>query len=312
MFAGLLAFSWPRERRREALVALGTALVAFLAASSYGWHRFNPIPTTSRAVDDFQTLASDRFGGVKRSREWLIALYGVDSPTLDELRGRTVAVWPWEAGLAWAYQLDWRPLPVFQSYSAYTPELDELNREFLVTDKAPERILRHLTDSIDGRLLAFDSPEATLEMLCRYVEIRKTDALQVLARSENRCGEAERIAEVTTRSPVGVAVPVADSKRELVFARVHGVGPSAYEKLRMLVYKLGERRIILNGFLGYRLVPGTAAGPLLMSVPQSADYSEPFRLSPDATALAVDTGDDRRLTIEFFRMPISRPGVRGS
>ena len=196
---------------------------------------------------------------------------------------------------------------------AYTHELDELNREFLASDRAPDRVLRHLTPTIDGRLLQFDSPAATVETLCRYVEIRKTTALQVVARSPDRCGEADRLETVTAHSGEAVAVPTADPAGDLVFARVRGVGPSAYERLRTLVYKLGERRIILNGTLNYRLVPGTAIGPLLMSVPRSADYSEPFRLSPDATSVAVDTGDDRPVRIEFFRMPIRGPGVlRGS
>jgi hypothetical protein len=201
-------------------------------------------------------------------------------------------------------------LPVFQSYSAYTHDLDELNREFLASDRAPERILRHLTETIDGRLLAFDSPAGTVEMLCRYVEVRKTFALQVLARSPDRCGEPARLTVVTARSGEAVAVPAGDPSRWVIFARVHGAGPSAYEKLRTLVYKLGDRRIILNGLLNYRLVPGTAIGPLLMRVPHSADYTEPFRLSPDATSVAVDTGDDRQLTIEFFRVPIQGAGVR--
>jgi dolichol-phosphate mannosyltransferase len=313
MFAGLLAFTWPVERRREALVALGTALVAFLAASGFGWQRFDPIDTTSLAVDDVGTLVGDRFGGVGRSRLWLQALYGVDPQTLDELRGRTVNIWPWEAGVAWAYpEFEWRPFPVIQSYSAYTRDLDELNREFLASDRAPDRILRHLTPTIDGRLLQFDSPAATVEMLCRYEEIRKTTALEVLARSPDRCGEPERLATVTARSGEAVAVPAAAPAGELVFARVHGAGPSAYERLRTLVYKLGERRIILNGLLNYRFVPGTAIGPLLMQVPQSADFTGPFRLSPDATSVAVDTRDDRRLTIEFFRLPIRGPGAPGS
>jgi hypothetical protein len=310
MVAAPLAFTWPLERRREALLALAAVFVAFLAASNFAWSRFDPTESVSRAADDLGTLVNDRHGGVARSRDWLRGLYGVDQATLEELRGQTVNVWPWEAGVAWAYPtFEWRPMPVFQSYSAYTHDLDELNRAFLASDRAPQRILRHLTQGIDGRLLTFDSPAGTVEMLCRYVEIRTTSHLQVLARSIDRCGEPERLSAVTARSGEAVAVPTADRTRELVFARVHGAGPSAYERLRMLVYRLGERRIILNRTLAYRFVPGTATGPLLMRVPEGADYPEPFRLSPDAMSLAVATGDDRRLTIEFFRLPILAASV---
>ena len=309
MLGGLLAFTWPLERRRDGLLALGTALVAFLAASNFGWRPFDPIENVQRLGRDIETL-SDPYKGVGSSREWLKQLYGEDEQTLDELRGRTVHIWPWEAGVAWAFELDWHPVPVFQSYSAYTRDLDEINREFLASDDAPERILRHQTEAIDGRLLAFDGPAGTVETLCRYVQVRSTSGLQVLARTEKRCDEPERIASVTARSGEAVAVPTANFASEIVFARVHGAGPTAYERLRTLLYKLGDRRIILNGTLNYRLVPGTATGPLLMYVPRGADYSGNYRLSPDATSVAVDTGDDRTLEIEFFRMHIRGIGVR--
>jgi hypothetical protein len=311
MFGGLLAFTWPPERRREPLLALGTALVAFLAAGNFEWRQFDPVRSASRAVDHVETIVGDRSGAVDRSRIELRAWYRLDPNTLDALDGRTVAIWPWEAGVAWAYRnFEWRPIPVFQSYSAYTPELDALNRDFLASERAPERILRHQTSAIDDRLLQLDSPAATLEMLCRYVEISAGPGLQVLARTKNRCGAPERIATVPTRSGQPVAVPAGDPTRDVVFARVHGAGPTRYEKLRTLVFKLGTRRIILNGASSYRLVPGTADGPLLMRVPRSADFRAPFRLSPQAGIVAVQTGDDRTLTIELFRMPIQGPGIR--
>ena len=47
--------------------------------------------------------------------------YALPPARCGALRGHTVAVEPWEAGAAWAYELDWQPQPVFQNYSAYTP-----------------------------------------------------------------------------------------------------------------------------------------------------------------------------------------------
>ena len=311
MFAGLLAFTWPEGRRREALLGLGVALVAFLGASNLGWRHFNPVENVSRAADHLQALGGDRRAAVARSRLWLRGIYALDSKSLDELRGANVNIWPWETGVAWAYpEFAWRPVPVFQSYSAYTDGLDELNREYLESEEAPERSVRHLTAGIDARLLTYDSPAATLEMLCRYQEVTNANGLQVLTRTPNRCGEAVLMARVPTRSGEPVGVPMAPGRDQLVFARVQGVGPTLFERLRTLVYKLGERRIILNGTLNYRFVPGTAEGPHLMRIPGSADYAAPFQLSPDATTVAVKTGDDRRLTFEFFRLRIRGSGVR--
>ena len=279
-----------------------------MASSNFAWRDLDPIENASRLKGDISTL-SDPYRGVGTSRDWLKLLYGVDDASLAEVRGRTVHIWPWEAGVAWAYELDWRPLPVFQSYSAYTPDLDELNRKFLASDRAPERILRHQTAAIDGRLLQFDSPAGTVETLCRYVQVRATTGLQVLARTEDRCDEP---VTVDRHGALRRACPRSDRQfgHDVVFARVHGAGPSPYERLRTLVYKLDERRIILNGTLNYRFVPGTATGPQLMHVPRAADYSGEFRLSPDATSVAVDTGDDRTIGYEFFRMRIRGAGVR--
>ena len=62
---------------------------------------------------------------------------------LAALRGHSVAVEPWEVAAAWAYGLDWLPLPVFQNYTAYTARLDRLNSEAIEDPaRGPERILR--------------------------------------------------------------------------------------------------------------------------------------------------------------------------
>lgn len=69
-------------------------------------------------------------------------VYALEPGALAELEGHTVAVEPWETAAAWAYELDWRPLPIFQNYSAYTSHLDRLNTEAVESPDGPERILR--------------------------------------------------------------------------------------------------------------------------------------------------------------------------
>ena len=43
---------------------------------------------------------------------------------------------PSEAAAVWAYELDWRPLPVFQPYIAWTQDLDERNAEAVASRTA--------------------------------------------------------------------------------------------------------------------------------------------------------------------------------
>jgi hypothetical protein len=59
------------------------------------------------------------------------------------------------------------PRPVFQSYSAYTPELLELNREFYAGEDAPRFVLYRI-EPIDERLATAEDAPAFGELLRRY------------------------------------------------------------------------------------------------------------------------------------------------
>ena len=71
-----------------------------------------------------------------RGRLWMavgMLMVAFQMPAADALallRGHTVAVEPYENQLAWAYRLKWRPLPVLQSYTAYTTGLDQEDASF--------------------------------------------------------------------------------------------------------------------------------------------------------------------------------------
>ena len=105
--------------------------------------------------------------------------------TLAAVRGRTVAVWPYELELAWAYRLSWRPLPSLQSYIAYTAGLDTLDVDALSSSRAPERILYCFDPGFDGRVPSFDEPATSRTILCRYRELHATSTVDVLARSDS-------------------------------------------------------------------------------------------------------------------------------
>jgi hypothetical protein len=62
--------------------------------------------------------------------------------------------------------LNYKPHPVFQNYSAYTPALQRLNTEFFKS-KPPQYVLWR-TGSIDGRFPTLDDGEVLLTILSRY------------------------------------------------------------------------------------------------------------------------------------------------
>jgi hypothetical protein len=201
---------------------------------------------------------------------------------------------------------------VFQTYIAYTAKLDDVDASFLKSDRAPERILRNLPVTIDGRFPAFEAPSTTLALLCRYVELYSTPTWQVLGRVPNRCGKPRLDSTVHTTAYAPVPVP-RPGAGELIAARIHGLGPTAWERIEATAFKLGQRTILINQN-PFRLIPGTADHFLIMHVPASSDYPGAFALSPGASQLAVIRGalgapSKARVEYDFYRIPIRGLGV---
>jgi len=103
----------------------------------------------------------------------------LDKDIQDLIGNSSVDIYPWDYSYVAANNLKWQPRPVIQSYASYTRELDQLNTKHLESKNAPDIILwelRKITrdihggtlESIDGRYLLNDEPDALLAMLSRY------------------------------------------------------------------------------------------------------------------------------------------------
>ncbi|HEX5228318.1 MAG TPA: hypothetical protein VFW44_11435 [Bryobacteraceae bacterium] len=113
------------------------------------WHW----PTTVKAAQ----LASEEAQAVDR----------LPTELNDKLAGKTVAAYPWEIATIRANHLRWRPLPVFQAYSAYTPKLDDFNARVLEDPSGPQNILL-AWQSIDGRQPFYETPHSWRALLDWY------------------------------------------------------------------------------------------------------------------------------------------------
>jgi hypothetical protein len=204
------------------------------------------------------------------------------------LRGHTMDVFPSELSLAWAYHLDWDPIPVLQSYSAYTPWLDQTDARFLNSAQAPSRILLQAgSTSLDFRALSFDEPETSLALFCRYRPLLTTNTYAVLGREPDRCGHQRPIG--TQRAGWGQTVQVPlHGRNSLILGRINGVQVGGLESLTALFVDPTERWITLNGGVwAHRLVEGTAGDGLPLNVPAKLDYPKPFSVTQDVNKLAV-------------------------
>ena len=315
----LLPATLPRSTIVTVLVAVS---LAFLGVSRIPPSSYAAVVTSAR---EFAFQARDAFlpwrweAATNRTRADLQHKFAVPAGIVEELRGHTVHIAPFAAGVATAYPVfTWRPEPIFQSYSAYTSSLDGLNADLLRSPQRPERILRQvegqfargdrtIVPAVAGRFSWFESPSATLETACRYREIATSGAWQVLADTGSACGQPTPLGTVTAAFRETVTVPPAPSPDDIVLVRVHGVGKGLLAKLRAAAWKTPDWTVTLDGY-PYRLVPGTAEDGLLLAVPASAQGSPPFSFGPPVKTIAIDgprSGGDGQLTYEFVAVPMA-------
>lgn len=290
VLGGYFAFAWRRTYRVSALAGAAALLIIVLADQSGSLGQFvHPVPSARAAITDtHDVLSSSRRAAIIASgRSMIKTSEPVDARALSLLRGHTVAIYPSELALAWAYRLQWDPLPVLQSYSAYTTRLDSLDAQFLVSARAPQRILIGTQPSIDQRVPSFDEPAALRTMLCRYRELyASASSAAVLGLGANRCSNSRFLSAVRAGWGQTVAVPAPPDTHSLVAVRISGVGISGLESLKALLYRPVERFIAINGAM-HRLVTGTAGDGLPLRAAPGVDYPAPFSVAVGATSIAV-------------------------
>ncbi len=265
--------------------------------------------------------------GQQLGRESMQETYGLSPAEVALLRSGTVHVAPWEAGVVWAYDLDWAPLPVFQQYSAYTEGLDYLNAAKLESSSAPDLILWQNTTifdpasinfpgAIDARWPAFESPAEMVQMFCRYRAVRWDEEWAILRRGPNRCGPERPLGTIETANGESVRLP-RTRPNEALLVSVDGLAIEGIaDKLRTTLLHAQNRHVIFEGTL-WNIVGDTAADGLLLRVPRWADYRGKFALSSDSPTVGFEevpgflTGvdDSTKLTLRFYALPLDRPAI---
>jgi hypothetical protein len=309
-----IAIPWTRARWPWLLVgAAAIALAGIPVRTADTPTNLNPIANVRDAGEQVRNLLSPghRAELIAAGRAGMKATYRLDPATRAALRGRTVAIEPWEAGVAWAYDLDWKPLPVFQNYSAYTAPLDRLNAEAVESPDGPERILRENpllvfpefpTQDLDSRFAGWDPPEQQRAVLCNFAPLHTSERWQVLGRVPDRCGEPRPAGLVEAGEGESVRVPT-PGRGEAIFVRIHGAGIGGLERVSTFLFHARVRRAIVNGNRSYRLIPETAGDGLLLRGRGAFARMGPFSPFPQARTIAV-TGAAGDLRFAFFRLQV--------
>jgi hypothetical protein len=113
----------------------------------------------------FREFLEDRQHSFRSYNAYGAGLRAGTFPNLD-IHG-SADVYPLSQTLALPLGLTCRPRPIFQSYSAYTPKLAEMNAAHLRSDRAADHILFDVW-TIDGRFGSQDDSLSWPELLTRY------------------------------------------------------------------------------------------------------------------------------------------------
>jgi hypothetical protein len=251
----------------------------------------------------------------KKQKDQLKKKYFMTGKSLLHIGDKSVDIFPWDIGLAYAYELNWRPRPAFQSYAAYTTGLDSLNARHFRAADAPDIVLFGVK-SIDHRYPIFDEPETFRMLLGNYRFRHRNFDFAVLEKSSAcQCGSEVLLSSTFTHFGKMIGVPQREGG--YVFANIH-LKSNWLGKILGIIFKKSITHISLLTHQGksvsrFRLVQDTAKNGLFLSqyLHGPDDISHIFSGFVDPKnaieAIAVDTAAQwqyqSEIRIDFFYLP---------
>jgi hypothetical protein len=309
-----LMIPWRRAQRATGVaLACMFALTSLLASQLSVGAVVNPLGDAHRLVDQARDVLHPG-ALIAEGRKDVRGADGIPRSIVLALRGHCVTAEPDEIAAVWAHpKWRWCPLPVFQSYAAYTPRLDRLNAAAYADARhGPDRVLRQVDQAIDGQNPIWESPAAALSMLCHFTEIEHSGEWQALARVPDRCGKPYTLAVIHSSLRRTIALPSVPEDAVMV-AAIDGIQVAGWERLETLLLRAQPRYVEVNGKseLTFRVAPGTADDGLILWVPQYADYAAPFNLNMDPHTLrvTVDGHSSGAITVRLYAVPIAPPAA---
>lgn len=262
------------------LTAIGIVLSAAMVFGSWGvaaYETVDPGRWSRRLFDSTAALvsASQRAGTLESGYSGIRSAVALDPTVQDALVNRRVHVDPVDANVALAYYMDWTPVPVLQSYSAYTPYLDRLNAEALRSSTGPNAVLRRAGVAIDGRNPLWDSPEYMFELLCGFETAAESGTWAALLRTEDRCGgEFSLGSALPFAAGETIAIPDA-ADGYAVFAHV-SLNQGVLDSFLDRAFKVPNPLTVTAGGEAFRLPRALASGPLIVHLPDTAGWGAAF------------------------------------
>lgn len=261
--------------RRTTIISATVAVLYTLAIAVVFSRSLAIVEAPARAAQRLATLAWPGLAQhyVTEGKATQRAFYRIPDSMIATIGTGTVHIDPSETSAAWAYDLAWRPVPIFQAFQAYSPRLDAMNAAVLATETQFVLSKRSTTSpatTIENRLLVQTSPLYYRAMLCNQ-KVREVDKRWALfARTADRCAPPTLLSEVDVSGGKSVTVPAPSDPDSALLVGID-LQPTLMDRLfDGHLVPLTEFRIVLDG-ISYRLTNANAAEPFLLNTPASTD-----------------------------------------
>ena len=211
------------------------------------------------------------------SDEYEAHLHAIRSElAIDTLPG-TTDIYAYNQAYLLASKNVWRPRPVLQSYSAYTPALAEMDREHLLR-RAPDNIVFRV-ETIDGRVPSLDDGSSWPILLNSFVPQKFDDETLYLKRREEMA-DADRtpVQEGVHHFHETVQLPAADS---VLFAQL-SFTKTIIGKLASFLLKVDPLDVEVGLADGttrtFRIIPGMTETGFVLSplIESTGDFASLF------------------------------------
>lgn len=233
-------------------------------------------------------------------KELLIGEFGLSDTVRAALGAGGAHVDPVAITVAWAYDLDWKPVPIFQQYSAHDARLDDVNTAALL-DRTPQDVILLDTQrgAIDGRNPLWDSPQYQLTLMCSYERTATDGRWAVLKRAADRCGPPESVGTRTVSA--GEAVPLPEVQADQVLVARFTPEVSAWERLVGVLLKPPAPLLVSVDGNRYKLPWGFAGLPIILSCPADATpNASAVESCPNPGSVTFETaGQVEFLTLDY-------------
>jgi hypothetical protein len=166
--------------------------------------------------------------------------------------------------VAIANRLNYFPRPLIQGYSAYTPYLIDLNKDFYRDKNAPAFVLLKM-ETIDNRFPTLDDSGALGLLLHRYKPVTSEQSFTLLRRIDAPSYQLETILNRTIH--FGEALDISPWAGEQLFMTVD-MKPSLTVRLRRIFYQEPRINILIQSEgkeRKFRYIPIMGTAPFLIS-----------------------------------------------